>query len=187
MNGRFERAIAAIDAYNAQDPQARELTYSRRMTAALERLEPAASEALRLAARAQHIGRWTSPRAGYAMDRAGYKRWREDLASFHAETAAGILREAGYGEEAVARVGSLLRKKNLKTDPECQTLEDAICLVFLEHEFEGFLDKHGAGEEKVLRILRRTWAKMSERGRQAALALKLPERGAALLTKALAG
>lgn len=185
MNERLQQAIERIDAYNAQDPNGEELLYSQRMTAWLYKIEPDASEALQIAARAQHIGRWTSPREDYPMDRAGYKRWRTELAEFHARTTAGILREVGYDDETIARVESLLKKKRLKTDPECQTLEDVICLVFLEFEFAEFAEKHP--EEKLVFILQRTWLKMSERGHQAALGLKLPPNLAALVGKALEG
>ncbi|MCB9383917.1 MAG: DUF4202 domain-containing protein [Bryobacterales bacterium] len=185
MQSRFERAIEKIDAYNANDPRHKERLYSERMSTWLMKLEPVASEPLRLAARAQHIGRWTTPRGNYPMDRRGYKQWREELADFHAETTAKILRETGYGEEEITRVRSLLKKKNLKTDPECQTLEDVICLVFLEYEFADFATKHR--EEKVIRILQRTWLKMSERGHKAALGLQLPPELARLVQKALAG
>ena len=184
MSEKLRRAIERIDAFNAQDPRGKELPYSRRMTAWLEKLEPGASEALQIAARAQHIGRWTSPRENYPMDRVGYKRWRTDLADFHARTTAEILREVGYDDDLIGRVESLLKKKNLKTDPECQTLEDVICLVFLEHYFAEFAPKHP--EEKVVFILRRSWIKMSDRGRQAALGLELSPELGALVEKALA-
>jgi len=189
---RLEQAIAAIDALNAQDPrpdpyeagQAFELAYSQRMTRWLDRLESEASEALHLAARAQHVARWRIPREDYPMDRANYKRWRTDLAEMHADTTTEILRDAGYGDETIERVGSLLKKKNLKTDPECQTLEDVSCLVFLEYYFADFAAQHD--EAKLIRILQRTWAKMSDRGHQAALQLPLPPALGELVSKALA-
>lgn len=192
MSGAFERAIAAIDALNAQDPRPDpyepgrtfESAYSERMTRWLGRFEPNASEALRIAARAQHITRWRLPRDDYPKSRDGYKRWRTDLAELHAQTTAGILRECGYGGETIARVESLLKKRNLKTDPECQTLEDVICLVFLESYFADFAAQHD--EAKLMRILQRTWAKMSERGHEAALALPLPPELTKLVQKALA-
>lgn len=183
MDDKLSQALARIDAFNAQDPRGEQLLYSQRMTAWLLKLAPDAAEALQIAARAQHIGRWTSPRETYPMDRAGYKRWRTDLASFHAETTAAILRQTGYGEAFVERVSSLLKKKNLKTDAECQTLEDVICLVFLEYEFADFAAQHD--DEMLIRILQRTWVKMSERGRDAALQLELPERLAELVGRAL--
>ena len=189
---RLERAFAAIDALNAQDPRPDpvepnltfESAYSQRMTRWLDRFEPGASEALRLAAHAQHIARWRLPREDYPKNRDGYKRWRTDLAELHAQTAAEIMRSCGYGDETITSVESLLKKRNLKTDPDCQTLEDVICLVFLESYFADFAAQHD--ETKLIRILQRTWAKMSERGHQAALALPLQPELAVLVQKALA-
>src|SRR5205823_865318 len=127
------------------------------------------SEALRLAARSQHIRRWTMPRSQYPMTRAGYYQWRTMLGRFHAEEAGRILRDVGYDEATIGRVQSLLRKERLKSDPETQTLEDVICLVFLENEYVEFAGRHE--DTKVIDILRKTWRKMSPRGREAALAL----------------
>jgi hypothetical protein len=185
---QFRSAIAKIDEANSQDPnrvggEPGEVVYSRRMSGWLLRLEPSAGEALQLAARAQHIRRWEIPRGKYPITRAGYHQWRTALYSFHADAAEKILREAGYGEEIVARVRSLLRKEKLKRDTEMQTLEDVACLVFLENYFADFAPKHD--EEKVIGILRRTWKKMSERGHRAALALELPGEARRLIEKAL--
>jgi hypothetical protein len=190
---RFRAAVGAIDAANSEDPNRewhqgkehpKELLYAERMTEWLERLAPDASEEVWLAARAQHIRRWEIPRDRYPKDRQGYRQWRSGLGRFHAETAAGILRAAGYGEEAIAHVQSLLRKERLKTDPDCQLLEDVICLVFLEHYLADFAQEHE--EPKLIDILRRTWQKMSPRGQQAALALKLPEPLRRVVEKAVA-
>ena len=193
-SSRFDAAMERIDAANAEDPnvetdggkeQPKESLYSRRMSAALDRLAPDATETVRLAVRAQHIQRWKIPRAGYPKDRQGYRRWRTELGKFHAETAGGILREVGYDKAFVERVEALLRKERLKVDPECQLLEDVICLVFLEHYFEDFAAQHE--EKKLLDIVRKTWKKMSERGHEAALGLELPERSRGLVGKALGG
>ena len=153
------------------------------MTAWLDKLEPNASEPLRLAARSQHLMRWSIPRSQFPMDRAGYLKWRTTLYDFHAEKAGAILREVGYDEATIARVQSLVRKQGIKTDPEMQLLEDVICLVFLENYFAEFAADHD--EDKLIRILRRTWAKMSPRGHQAALGLELPERERGLIERAL--
>ena len=178
---RFRRAVERFDGANAEDPnrelvdgaeQPRELVYARRMTARLDRFRPDAPEAVRLAARCQHIRRWTIPRRDYPAGREGYRRWRTDLARFHASTAAAILRDVGYNEGVVARVEALLRKERLKADPEVQLLEDVICLVFLEHYLAGFAPKHD--EETLVGVLRKTWRKMSDEGRRAALSLDLP-------------
>ena len=178
---RFRRAVERFDAANAEDPnrervdgteQPKELVYARRMTARLDRFRPDAPETVRLAARCQHVRRWTIPRAGYPAGREGYRRWRADLARFHAETAAAVLRGVGYADDVVGRVEALLRKERLKADPDAQLLEDVVCLVFLEHYLAGFAPKHD--DEKLAGVLRKTWRKMSDAGRRAALALDLP-------------
>ena len=182
-NDRFNLALQHIDAANAADPHHKELLYSQRMTHWLDRLAPDASEPLRLAARAQHIMRWKIPRSDYPMDRAGYHRWRTRLYDFHADATAEILQEAGYDEATIARVRSLIRKERIKSDPEMQTLEDVICLVFLENYFHEFAQDHD--EQKLITILQRTWKKMSERGREAALKLNLPPEDRMVIEKAL--
>lgn len=190
---RFETAIARFDAANAEDPNSeevngvtypKELLYARRMTAWLDRLAPEASEALRLAARAQHIRRWAIPRRDYPMTRSGYLKWRTTLYRFHADTAGDILREAGYDDATVAAVQSLLRKERLKRNPDMQCLEDVVCLVFLESYFANFAPQYD--EQKVLDILRKTWKKMSPRGQAAARDLTLSPAAGTLLEKALA-
>ncbi len=191
-NTNFSRAIAAFDAANAEDPnretlggaeQPKELAYSRHMSRWLEKLEPDASEAVRLAVRAQHIRRWTIPRSDYPKDREGYIRWRSTLARFHAETAGQLLRDSGYDEDAVRRVASLIRKERLKLDPEAQLLEDVACLVFLENYFADFARDHD--EAQVVEIVRKTWKKMSARGHAAALALPLSPQARNIMGKAL--
>ncbi len=193
-SSRFRAAIERIDAANAEDPNVeidagkrhpKELLYARRMTSALNRIAPAASETVRLAVRAQHIQRWRIPRDSYPKDRQGYRRWRTELGKFHAKTAGAILRDVGYDEAIVERVAALLRKERLKANPECQLLEDVICLVFLEHYFEDFAEQHD--EEKLVSIIRKTWNKMSELGHEAALELALPEHLKNLVGKALGG
>ncbi len=194
MTDRLNDAIARIDAANAEDPnrefvdgatRPKEVVYSERMTGWLDRLAPEASEALRIAARAQHIERWTIPRAEFPDGREGYFRWRTTLAKFHAERTAGILADAGYEADVIDRVKGLLRKHRLKTDPEVQMLEDVACLVFLESYFADFAKQHD--EAKVIGILQKTWAKMSPVGHDAALALDMPAEARALVEKALSG
>ncbi len=194
MTERLQDAIARIDAANAEDPnrefvdgaaQPKEVVYAERMTGWLEKLSPEASGALRIAARAQHIERWTMPRAEFPDGREGYLRWRTTLAKFHAERTAAIIAEAGYQADVIDRVKGLLRKHRLKTDPEVQMLEDVACLVFLESYFADFSKRHD--EAKVIGILRKTWAKMSPKGHAAALALDMPDEARLLVEKALSG
>ena len=176
---RLQRLLEQIDRLNAEDPnhetvegtpRPRELVYATRLTGWVLRLDPEASEALRIAARGQHVRRWTIPRGRYPMTRAGYLRWRETLKAFHADTIAGLMREAGYPDDTVQRVRTLMGKRELGRDPQTQTLEDALCLVFLETQFADL--RHKTSEEKMRDVLRKTWGKMS--GRARAEALKLP-------------
>ncbi len=184
--------FAKIDEANAKDPNnetidgqlvAKELIYGQRMTQTMNVFEPNASHALQIAARAQHICRWEIPRDTYPMDRVGYLKWREDLKKFHAQKTTQILTDVGYDEDTITRVAFLLQKKKLKKDVETQTLEDVICLVFLNFYYEDFLVKHE--EEKIIDILQKTWRKMSEKGHKAALELQFSDKGLMLIKKAL--
>ena len=180
--------MARFDEVNAEDPrrdggEPAELVYSRRMTGWLERLAPDAPEELRLAVRAQHIARWRLPRDRFPEGRAGYKRWRSECARMHADIAGGILAEVGYEAAVVDRVRDLLTKKRLADDPDVQTLEDVACLVFLEHSFADFARKHE--RDKLVDIVRKTWGKMSERGRAVAGSLALPPDLAAIVADAV--
>lgn len=189
---RFDEAMRRIDSANAQDPNRevfegreypKELLYSQRMSAWLARLCPDASEELQLAVRAQHIRRWAIPRNAYPMDREGYLRWRTELGRFHAQTAAAILSEIGYHETAILRVGALIRKERFKADPEAQALEDCACLVFLETGFASFAGEHDP--DKVAAIVARTWKKMSDKARAAALSLPFSPQENRLIERAL--
>lgn len=189
---RFNAAINHFDLANSQDPNRetwqgqdypKELLYAERMTDCMAVFAPGASEALQLAARCQHIRRWAIPRDTYPMDRPGYHAWRNALKVYHAEQAESILRDVGYSEETIERVKFLLQKKQLRKDPETQTLEDVICLVFLQYYFEPFSKKYD--EAKLIDIIRKTWRKMSEDGQQAALKLSYSPESLALIQKAL--
>jgi hypothetical protein len=195
---RFERAIALIDAANAEDPrqdvgpggerQARELVYSRRMAEMLERYAPQAPEAVRLAVRAQHIQRWKIPRESYPEGRSGYLQWRARLYDFHADTASRLMREAGYDERTIEQVAGAVGKKRLKANPDAQAVEDVSALVFLEHYLLDFVaGKPHYGEEKWLDILAKTSRKMSAGARAFALSgkLALPEALAPLVRRAI--
>ena len=189
---KINQAFARFDEANGEDPNMdmangsavpKELLYSHRMSEWLERISPDASIPLRLAARAQHICRWKSPRSSYPMDRIGYLKWRTELKKFHAETAGRILEEVGFEPELIERTQTLIRKENLATDPETQVLEDVICLVFLENYFADFSQAHDPA--KVIDIVRKTWKKMSNSGHQAALALNYTPAALELIKEAL--
>jgi hypothetical protein len=155
-----------------------------RLSRWIERLDDDASEALRLAARCQHIERWTIPREEFPPGRVGYLQWRTKLSRFHADRAESVLRGAGYEDDVVQAVRRIVTKQNLHSNPDSQTMEDALCLVFLEFEFDAFLQKY-RDEEKAVEILQKTWKKMSARGHQAALGLELSERARRLVAAAL--
>ena len=177
----FEKALKEIDRFNSQDPRQQivdgisypqELVYSKLLTEWVLKLDPEASEALRIAACGQHISRWTVPRAEYPADRFGYLRWREDLKAFHAEQVVGILREVGYEEDFVQLVKFLVLKKNIKKDTDAQTLEDALCLVFFETQFMTLMERTPV--DKMKSLVRKTWKKMGAKGRVMALQMNLP-------------
>lgn len=192
----LQQVFAAIDAANSEDPnleggKPKEIMYSLRMDAWLDKLAPQAdpslhnpNDELRIAAHGQHVRRWSIPRSQYDLGPVGYKKWRLALTRMHAETVAGFMAIAGYPTETIARMQSLMRKERLKTDKESQLLEDVVCLVFLESYFAEFSAKHDP--EKVIDILRKTWGKMSAQGHAAALALPMPHEARALVERALA-
>jgi Domain of unknown function (DUF4202) len=189
---RFFEAWRRFDEENGQDPNLifvrgvahpQELLYAERLTDWVLRLDPEASEHLLLAARGQHIRRWTIPRKTYEMTRAGYLRWRSDLKQFHAGKAAEILREVGYDEETIARVRNLNLKKLLGRDQDCQILEDALCLVTLQYQLADLIAK--TEPAKMIEILQKTWKKMSKVAREHALTLPFSDTEKQLVEKAL--
>ncbi|PKA99848.1 uncharacterized protein DUF4202 [Flavobacteriaceae bacterium MAR_2009_75] len=191
-SNKLDEAFKRFDAANSKDPNTeeyegksypKEVLYAMRMSDQLNNFAPQASEALKLTARCQHICRWEIPRESYEMNRVGYLKWRQELKKFHAQTAATILEDVGYDQETIAKVSFLLEKKQLKKNEETQTLEDVICLVFLEHYFEPFSKEHP--DDKLIDILQKTWRKMSEKGQEAALKLPLSENAVRLVTKAI--
>lgn len=189
---RLDEALRRIDEANSDDPNAelvdgqpvpKELLYGRRMSAQLSAFAPDAPETVKLAARAQHIRRWEVPRDSYPEGRAGYLTWRTDLHKRHAKIAAEIMNAAGYDDESIERVRTLLRKRGLKTDPDVQLMEDVICLVFLEHYFHEFAKKHD--EAKLISIVQKTWAKMTQKGHEAALRFDYAPEDLSLVRRAL--
>jgi hypothetical protein len=189
---RFERAIAAIDAANAADPNTIELrgevrpkeqAHAELMTDWVRRLDPAADEAQLLAARASHLRRWSLPRSSHPDGRAGYLRWRTALRKQHAAEVAGLLADVGYEPATIERVQAIVGKVGLGKDPAVQVHEDALCLVFLETQLAPTADQ--LGDDKVVDVVRKTAAKMSPAGLSAAAALPLGPREQALVQRAL--
>ena len=191
---KYEAALKLIDEAHAGDPkkvevngeeQPYELHYSQEMSSYLEKRNPTAPDTLQLAIRAQHFRRWEIPRDSYPMNKVGYHKWRTFLKKRQADMAAQICLDCGYSQDDANRVAHLIRKEDLKEDEETQTLEDVACLVFLDDQFEEFERQHD--EEKIVRILRKTWGKMSEKGHELALQIPMSERCKDLVGKALAG
>jgi hypothetical protein len=190
LSTKYDAVIALIDQANSGDPVSierqgerhpKEVLYADHHLAWVLRLQSEASECLRIAAKTQHICRWEIPRADYPMDRAGYLKWREDLKRFHAERAGALMTEAGYDAESIARVQSLNLKKQLKTDADCQTLENALCLTFLELGFDDLIAKYD--EAKVLSIVQKTAVKMSEAGKEMIGTIQFSEQGQRILAQ----
>jgi hypothetical protein len=190
---RLERAFAAIDAANADDPNTivvdgrrrpKEQAHAELMTRWVEALDPDPSDAQLLAARAHHVRRWTVPRSDFPEGRAGYLRWRTRLGRLHAELAAEIVADVGYPTDVTERVGEIITKKRLATDPQVQTHEDALCLVFLETQFADVASR--LGPDKTVDVVAKTIAKMSPRGIEIAGGLVFGDDEAELLARALA-
>jgi len=189
----YQTARAAIDSAHSADPKRTpegvpaELAYADRMEAWLLRLQPEAPAILRLAARSQHLERWSVPRDSFPLDTPGYHAWRKSLYVKQADRARELLLAAGVSASEAEDVRTWVSKTELRSNPGTQALEDAACLVFLESEMAEFAGKHADyTEEKFIGIIRRTWAKMSPSAHGLALGIPLDAPLAALVRKAVA-
>ena len=188
----FARARELIDAAHAADPartadgRPAELVYADRVEAWVVRLVPGASPLLRLAARCQHLERWSVPRATFPLDKPGYHAWRRSLFTKQAGRARELLLAAGVPAAEADEVAGWVAKSGLKSNPGTQALEDAAVLVFLENEIGAFAAQHADyPREKFVDILRKTWRKLSPAAQQAAGGLDLPPAIAALVREAV--
>ena len=190
---QLQNVLNAIDTINEADinvtvvdgvSQPKELVYGRYMTACLEKYWPEADETLQIAVRAQHVKRWQLKRADFPIGKQGCLTWRKALGLFHGATAKAIMLANGYSDLDAEATAVIIRKQNLKSSSNSQTLEDVACLVFLQYYFDEFAAKHK--EEKIIRIVQLTWRKMSAQGQEIALSLTLPPHLATLVGKALA-
>lgn len=189
---RFRQAIRLIDEAHAADPRSMfineedvpyELGYAIRLTDWVLRREPDASERILLAARAQHLKRWTLPRDEFPAGLHGYLAWRETLKTFHADEAGKLLRQAGYAGEEIESVQQLIRKERFPMDPDTRVVEDGLCLVFMDLQLAAF--KAGHAEEKVIDIIQKTWGKMSDVGQAMARDVEWDAVTQQLIDKAL--
>ena len=190
-SSRLSAALEAIDAANADDPHTivvggearpKEQAHAELMTEWIQRLDPDPDDAQLVAARAHHLRRWALPRSDYPEGRAGYLRWRTAQAKRHAAEVVEIVTQAGYDDAFAADVSAIVAKRGLATDPRVQTHEDALCLVFLETQFEALADK--LGDDHMAEVLAKTLAKMSPAAHRIAQDLDLSSRAAALLEAA---
>jgi hypothetical protein len=178
-----KRVRARLDALNAQDPSSKSLAFSDRLEKWVMKLNAQPSAHLQIAVRGQHVRRWVIPRSEYPEGRSGYLRWREELKRMHARTVTDAMRAENCTERDVSLTRAIVQKQNLAENPDAQTMEDALCLVFLESQLEELSTK--TPDEKMIEIVRKTWQKMSDAGRKTALALAIPSKHRKLIDRAL--
>jgi len=191
---KLNKAFKLFDAYNKQDlrnftwegvTEPQEYFFAVKLHEWVLKLDPDATEELLLASRSQHIGRWEIPREDYPEGREPYLKWRKDLALHHAAIAGRLMKEAGYSEETSERVKQIILKQRIKVDADVQTMENALCLVFLQLQYEDFRKKYEQEPEKIINILRKSLLKMDGHGHQFALKLPYSENGLELIDEAL--
>ena len=186
------RAIGRLQELNAEDPNElivdgiahkKEVLFAERLAVWVKKIAQEPSAALQVAAYGQHVERWKSARTDYPEGRVGYLKWRKDLAKRHADVTCRIAEEAGLPEEVIAAIRKINLKQNRRENTESQIMEDALCLSFLEHEFDVFSAKHE--DAKVIDIVQKTWGKMSDKAHAMALKLPLSGRPLELIGRAL--
>ena len=189
---REAETAAAIDAANEPDPERvvvdgverpLQQILGRRAAAWVDRLDPGAGPAQRLAARAHHLRRWERPRSDYPEGRAGYLRWRRDARDVHGEQVAALLAAHGWPADVASAARALVRKEGLGSDPAVQVHEDAVCLAFLEVQLDAVAER--LGDDRAVAVLRRTAAKMGAAALALAADLPLSPRGRGLLAAAV--
>ena len=181
MDARLTATLADIDAANADDPNSLVVRGTRRPKALGEAelatewvghlvVEP--SPELLIAIRAHHLRRWAVPRSTYADGRAGYLRWRRDLHEVHARDVAEIMARHGWDDASVARVQDIIRKKGLGKvdDPELQAFEDALCLVFIETQYDELAAR--LEDDTMTGVVDKTLKKMSPEAQALAATLR---------------
>lgn len=188
----LNKVLESIDDINREDirqevvenePWPKEYLYSVRASEILEKYWPDANELLKIAVRGHHIKRWSIARSEFAMDRKGYLQWRTRLKILHGDLLEGIMSTNGYAAEAIQQVKQMVMKNKLKTDEDTQTLEDVICLTFLEFYLEDFTQKHD--RNKIISIIQKTWAKMSDKAHELALKINYSDHSGQIIKEAL--
>jgi hypothetical protein len=190
---RLLQAVIAFEQIGKHDPkrivvdgtsQPRQIGEAQVLLGFVLALEPTPSSALMLACHCQHLGRFGSPRDEFPAGREGYRAWRVEAARRSAAEAARILTNLGFEAEFVEAVSAIVTKRGRGQNPDVQAMEDALCLSFLTLDAPEFAGRHS--EPEMLRIVQRTWLKMSERSRTFALEQPLAPAVRLLVEKALA-
>lgn len=187
-----EQGFAAIDAANAADPHTlvvrdevrrKEQAHAEMAVEWVRRLVDTPSDALLLAARGHHVRRWEIDRSSEPKGRAGYLKWKRRLQQHHADVLGRVLGEVGVDPSTIERVQAIVKKERMRTDPEVQVLEDAVCLVFVETQFGALADQ--LGDDHMVEVVVKTLRKMTPAGRQAALGLPLDADALRIVHRAL--
>ena len=189
----YQQARALIDTAHAADPKRTvdglpaELVYANNMERWVVQVTPEAAPILQLAARCQHLERWSVPRTSFPLDKPGYHAWRKSLYAKQAGRARELLLQAGVTAAEADEAATWVSKTGLKTNPGTQALEDAACLVFLENEIPGFATQHAEySNDKYIDIVRKTWRKMSPRAQELARGIPFDPAIGALVHAAIA-
>jgi hypothetical protein len=188
----LENVLAQLTAAHQKDPNQEtwenevfpaEWLYIRRITDRLKTFSPEASSELIVAANCQHLCRWEIERTRFPEGRIGYYQWRNYLSDYQFQKAREIILGAGFDAEFADRVKMIVKKENIFTNPEAQTLEDVVCLVFMEFYLDDFI--RTKSELNMATVILKTWNKMSEKGHQEALKIKFSDETLLVIKKAL--
>jgi hypothetical protein len=171
LEQQYKTAIDLIDKVHNQDPTSdtidgvkikAELLYSNRMLSVLEKVAPDASLELKLAAKCQHISRWSIPRATFSMDKKGYYQWRAAIMEHQLSVTTSVLKQAEINDQRIEIIVDALKNKADKTNLNASIIEDTACLTFIKWYLVPFAGQFDAVKAKI--ILQKTAGKMSERG-----------------------
>ena len=188
----LENVLAQLTVAHQKDPNREtwnnevfpaEWLYIRRITERLKSSSPEASTELIIAANCQHLCRWEIERTSFPEGRIGYYQWRNYLSDYQFQKAREIILGAGFGAEFADRVKLIVKKENIFTNPEAQTLEDVVCLVFMEFYLDDFIQ--AKSELNMATVILKTWNKMSEKGHQEALEIQFSDETLPIVKRAL--
>ena len=168
---QYTTAVELINSVHNQDPNSEtidgvelkaELLYSERMLAILEKVAPDASFELKLAAKCQHMSRWSIPRATFSMDKKGYYQWRAAIMEHQLNVSSSVLKQAEINEPSIEIIVDALKNKADKSNINASIIEDTACLTFIKWYLVPFAGQFDPEKAKI--ILQKTAGKMSERG-----------------------